>query len=62
MLPRISFQDCVLQNAAAAVGDFHIFKIWGLVDRPALIIGMGVLGALRSFAIDYGRKELQFRP
>ena len=49
-------------NALAIVGDFHIFKLWGLIDQPAMIIGMNVLSKLRSFAIDYGRKELQFRP
>lgn len=62
LIPRIRFQDCVLNNAAAVVGDFHIFELWGLLDQPALIVGMGVLGTLKSFAIDYGRKELQFRP
>jgi predicted aspartyl protease len=61
-IPKIALQDCVLNNAVAIVGDFHIFELWGLVEKPAMIIGMGVLNTLKSFAIDYGRKELQFRP
>lgn len=62
LVPKIQLDGCVLTNALAVVGDFHIFKLWGLIDQPAMIIGMSVLNKLRSFAIDYGRKELQFRP
>lgn len=62
LIPKLRLDNCVLSNAVAIVGDFHIFKLWGLIDQPALIVGMGVLSSLKSFAIDYGRKELQFRP
>lgn len=50
-----------LAKANVYVGDFHIFKLWGLEDRPAMLIGMDVLKSPRAFAIDYGRQELQFR-
>ncbi len=39
-------------------GDFHIFDVWKLEDRPALIIGMDVLGTVQSLEIDFRREEL----
>ena len=50
-----------LANAEVFVGDYHIFKIWGLENKPAMLIGMDALKTPRAFAIDYGRSELQFR-
>jgi hypothetical protein len=41
--------------------DLHIFEYWQLNSRPALIIGMDVLGALDTLIIDYRRKELQIK-
>jgi predicted aspartyl protease len=62
VLPQVQMQGCEVRNAVAVVGDFHIFQMWDLVDKPALIVGMDVLGGLKSFAIDYGRREVQLRP
>lgn len=40
-------------------GDFHVFKVWSLLDRPALLIGMDALGTVPAFGIDYpGRRFL----
>ena len=39
-------------------GDFHIFDVWNLRDRPALIIGMDVLGAVQGLSIDFRSQEL----
>jgi hypothetical protein len=30
-------------NLAVALGDFTVFKAWGLVDQPGLLVGMAVL-------------------
>jgi hypothetical protein len=42
-------------------GDFHVFKVWSLLDEPALVIGMDVLGTLSEFSIDYPRREFQLK-
>jgi hypothetical protein len=39
----------------------RIFGHWHLTNKPALLIGMDVLGLLDTFVIDYHRHELQLR-
>jgi predicted aspartyl protease len=41
-------------------GDFHIFEVWKMRDEPALILGMDVLGTVRSLGIDFRNQELYF--
>lgn len=44
-----------------AFGEFYIFKAWNMERQPALVIGMDLIGKLDAFAIDYERREIQFR-
>jgi hypothetical protein len=37
-----------------------VFDIWGLSNRPALLIGMNYLREFASVAIDYRLKEIRF--
>jgi predicted aspartyl protease len=43
-------------------GDFHVFKLWGLEEEPAIVMGMDMLGSLDTLIIDYQRCELRVRP
>jgi hypothetical protein len=43
-------------------GDFHVFKLWGLEDEPAIVMGMDMLGSLDQLIIDYQRCEIRVRP
>jgi len=43
-------------------GDFHVFKLWGLEEEPAIVMGMDMLGSLDRLVIDYQRCELRVRP
>ena len=54
-LPRMRVGDLEVRNITAFVGDFHIFRIWDLVEEPTLLIGMDVLSQARGLAIDYER-------
>ncbi|WP_395644935.1 retroviral-like aspartic protease family protein [Terricaulis sp.] len=55
LLPRFNMGELEVRNVTAYVGDFHIFRLWNLVDEPTLLIGMDVLTQARGLAIDYGR-------
>ena len=46
-------------NLLITFGDFHVFSVWSLLDEPALVLGMDVLGTLPEFTIDYPRQEFQ---
>ena len=53
--PELTFIDCPL-----VIADFLVFGVWGLRQRPALLIGMNLLRQFARVSIDYGLKELRF--
>ncbi len=61
LIPRLSMGDVEISGITAYVADFHIFRLWGFVDEPALLIGMDVLTRTRALAIDYERASVHFR-
>jgi predicted aspartyl protease len=60
-VPSIVAGEMIVRNAEVLFSDLHIFEYWDLAARPALIIGMDVLGTLDTLVIDYRRHELQLR-
>jgi hypothetical protein len=50
--------DMTLTNMEVIFADFHVFKLWGLHQQPALLIGMDMLGVLDRLVIDYRRNEV----
>lgn len=59
--PPITLDSIKILDARITYGDMHIFGHWHLTNKPALLIGMDVLGLLDTFIIDYHRHELQLR-
>jgi hypothetical protein len=60
-IPSIVAGEMIVRNAQISFGDLYIFEHWQLHSRPALLIGMDVLGALDTLIIDYRRNELQIK-
>ena len=60
-LPSILLGDIEIANATIVCSDFDVFHSWKLEKRPALLIGMDVLGQLSEVSIDYQRKELRLK-
>jgi predicted aspartyl protease len=56
--PTIDFGRVKIANVTLVYGDFHIFQVWGMESRPAIIIGMDVLGTVNALSIDFQRAEL----
>jgi predicted aspartyl protease len=50
--------DMTLTNLEVIFADFHVFKLWGLHEEPALLVGMDMLGVLERLVIDYRRNEV----
>jgi predicted aspartyl protease len=58
--PRITIgQGIKIDDVPITYGDFHIFKVWNLEKRPALILGMDVLGLVDAFSIDFSKAEMR---
>lgn len=58
--PTISIDAIRINEVQVVYGDFHIFKVWGMADRPALIVGMDVLGTVSALGIDFKNQDLYF--
>lgn len=56
----LNFGPLSLERVPVLVGDFHTFALWGLADRPAMLLGVDLLGAFESVAIDFKRRDLTF--
>jgi len=59
--PAIAIGGARLTNLTVTFSDLHVFKIWSLLDEPALLIGMDLLGTMQHFVVDYRRREFHFK-
>jgi len=60
-IPSISAGKLIVQNPRVKFTDLYIFDHWKLNDRPAMLLGMDVLGLLDTLVIDYRLSELHIR-
>jgi len=58
--PTISIDAMRINDVQVVYGDFHIFKVWGMEDKPAIIVGMDVLGTVGSLGIDFKNQDIYF--
>jgi len=61
-MPPIALGALRISGARVSFAEVSIFSHFELAEKPALLIGMDVLGQLDSMIIDYGAHELQLRP
>ena len=59
-VPTISIDRMRINDVQVVYGDFHIFKVWGMADKPAIIVGMDVLGTVGSLGIDFKNQDIYF--
>lgn len=60
-VPAIAIGGARLSNLTVTFGDLHVFNIWSLLEQPALLIGMDLLGTLQHFVVDYPRREFHLK-
>lgn len=61
-VPTIRLGNVRINNARVNFVDLHIFEHWRMLDEPAMLIGMDVIGVLDTLILDYRRRELQLLP
>ena len=57
-VPFIITGEMIVRNPLLKFSDLYIFDHWKLGDRPAVLLGMDILGVLDTLVIDYRRSEL----
>ncbi|HLZ83973.1 MAG TPA: aspartyl protease family protein [Caulobacteraceae bacterium] len=60
-LPRLRVGDLNMPNWPVAFADLHTFRMWNLVDRPAILLGVDVLSRFETVCLDFARDEVRFR-
>jgi predicted aspartyl protease len=60
--PAIDIGGARINNLTVTFGDLHVFGIWSLLEEPAILIGMDLLGTLEQFVVDYSRREFYLKP
>lgn len=60
LLPQLRLGGIGLNSIRAAFAPLHIFSLWGLNDRPAMLVGIDVLRNFDSVTLDFGRREVTF--
>ena len=58
LAPPISIESVRITEVSIVYGDFHVFKVWELTDKPAIILGMDVLGRVASLSIDFSNQTV----
>lgn len=56
--PTIDLGSVHVGKVTLVFGDFHIFDVWGMTRRPAMIVGMDVLGTVSALSIDFQHAEI----
>jgi hypothetical protein len=58
-MPTVALGGAEIRGANITCGDLYIFEHWKMINEPAMLVGMDVLGLLDVLIIDYRRRELQ---
>lgn len=60
VLPRLRLGGIGLNNIRAAFAPLHIFSLWGLSERPSMLVGVDVLRNFDEVILDFGRRQVTF--
>ncbi|WP_372785829.1 retroviral-like aspartic protease family protein [Phenylobacterium sp.] len=59
-LPFMRLGGLHLGNIPVVYADMHVFDIWGLKDKPAVVLGMDLLTQFDTVSMDFGRSQVRF--
>ena len=60
LLPSLRLGGLKMTGLSAVFADLHTFDIWGLLDRPSILIGVDVLRHFDAVELDFGRRTVTF--
>jgi len=61
-LPTLRLGGMQINEVLGIFAQLHIFDLWKLNDRPAILIGVDVLRHFRDVTLDFGRRVVVFTP
>jgi hypothetical protein len=62
VLKTLQIGESRILNLPVVFSDVHAFRLWGLEDKPALLIGADTLARYSVLVLDFGRNQVVFNP
>ena len=59
-LPFMRLGGLQLGNVPVVYADMPVFELWGLKDKPAVVLGMDLLTQFDTVSLDYGHGQVSF--
>lgn len=60
-IPRLKLAGMTVRNMPVVYADLHTFARWGVLEEPAMLLGVDVLRKFETVWIDFIRHEVRFR-
>lgn len=60
-VPTLRLGGLGIADLSAVFADLHIFRLWDLADRPAILIGIDVMRHFEAIELDYGLRRVLLR-
>lgn len=60
-LPDIDLIGLIIQRLTVVAADAPVFKLWGLENTPAMLVGMDILSQVETLVVDYRRREVELQ-
>ena len=60
-VPSLRVGGLAISHLPLAFADLHTFHLWGLAERPAMLLGVDVLSQFEYVSLDFARREVRFR-
>ena len=60
-LPGLRIGGLSVPSWPVAFADLHTFRMWDLVSRPAVLIGVDILSRFETVCLDFRRDEVRLR-
>ncbi|AGH48343.1 hypothetical protein G432_03080 [Sphingomonas sp. MM-1] len=61
-LPKMRIGGLRVENLSIAWTEAHPFKMFGLSNKPAMLLGMDLLRSFERVSVDFGNKRVRFLP
>lgn len=59
-MPLLKIGGLSITGLATVFADLHVFDVWGLLERPSLLLGMDVIRKFNAIELNYMRREVGF--
>jgi len=60
-VPEVKLGSVTLQNVPIAFADVPPFAVFGIADRPSLLLGTDVMETFRKVSLDFRARKVRFQ-